>query len=351
MNKTILVAPLNWGLGHATRCIPIIEALLASNYKVIIGSDGNALLLLQKEFPQLESIELPAYNIRYGTKANQFKRRILFQIPKIFAAITSEKRMIKKLVSEKRIDGIISDNRFGIRNSRIPCVYMTHQINVLSGKSTKISSAVHRSIIKKFDECWVPDLKGDLNLSGQLGHNKQIEYPPQYIGPLSRFKKQDLPQKYDVLILLSGPEPQRTMVELRLRELFKNTKLKTILVRGVIEKNQTKQKLHNIEIYNFMKSPELQDTLNQSKVVLTRPGYTTIMDLSKLGKKAFFIPTPGQFEQNYLAKRLHDKGIVPCEKQDRFTLKDLDKVDLYQGLESLAEAKDLSSFFSLFERK
>ncbi len=157
LHKTILVAPLNWGLGHATRSIPIIYALIAEGFEVILASDGMALTLLQKEFSQLESIELPSYKIEYAKKAKRFKWKMLLRSPKVLKAIRQEREQLKSLVKTKKIDGVISDNRLGLYHSEIPTVFITHQLQVLSGSTTRLTSAMHRNYIKKFDECWVPD--------------------------------------------------------------------------------------------------------------------------------------------------------------------------------------------------
>ncbi len=204
--KTILVAPLNWGFGHATRCIPIISALLEQNYNVLLASDGAALLLLQKEFPELESLELPSYNIKYPKKGEFFKMKILLKLPAIQKTISEEKKIIKNLVAEDRIDGIISDNRFGIRHKAIPSVIITHQLNVLTGNTTYFTSKIHQKIIKKFDACWIPDVDDIImNLSGKLGHLKKNLFPVKYIGVLSRMKKKEIEKTIDILVLLSGP--------------------------------------------------------------------------------------------------------------------------------------------------
>ena len=351
--KTILVAPLHWGLGHATRCIPIINALLKNNYNVILGSDGAALLLLQKEFPQLETIELPSYNITYPKKGKYFRWKILLKIPHFQKTINAEKGIVKRLVEEGKIHGIISDSRWGVRNSEVPCVLLTHQLNVLSGYTSKLSSKIHQRIIKKFDVCWVPDVDDVVfNLSGNLGHLKKPDFPVNYIGVLSRMKKVEIPKTIDILALISGPEPQRTALEEKLKEVLGKSDKTVVMIQGIIEEKQKWQTSENIEIVNFMTSEELETTINKSEIVISRSGYTTIMDLAVLEKKAFFIPTPGQYEQEYLAARLKNLGVLPSCKQNKFKLKKLAKVAVYKGLEKLPQrSPNFSELFSLFEGK
>lgn len=351
MKKRILVAPLNWGLGHATRCIPIINALLAHGFEPVIASDGVALALLQKEFPRLSSVELPAYNITYAKNGKFFKLKLLTDSPKLLKAIKAEKRAIKQIVENNHISGIISDNRLGVYSKKVPSVFITHQLNVLSGNTTWLSTKIHKKFIKKFDACWIPDVEATINLSGKLGHPDTFEIPTTYIGPLSRFKKQYAKIVNDIMVLLSGPEPQRTLLETKLLSELKNYSGKVVFVNGVMEKEQTIQIISNITIYNFMTSNLLEKTINESALVISRSGYTTVMDLAKLNKKAFFIPTPGQFEQEYLATRLTELNLVPSCSQQVFTLDKLNGLDDFNGLKSFDYEPDFKELFSLFERK
>ena len=349
--KTILVAPLFWGLGHATRCIPIIRALLEHNFDVLLGSDGAALSLLKKEFPTLPSIELPAYNISYPKNGDLFKIKMLFMLPHFKKTMDAEKKLIENLVKEGTIHGVISDNRLGIRSKKLPSVIITHQVNVLSGNTSYFSSKLHQIIIKKFDACWVPDVEGEPNLSGILGHPKQIDFPLTYIGPLSRMKVRQIPKKYDYLVLLSGPEPQRTMLEVKLMDELMATDKKVLLVRGVAEAEQKTYENENLTIVNFLTSKELERAINESDLVISRSGYTTIMDLAAMEKNAFFIPTPGQYEQKYLAKQLKKRGIAPYCRQENFTLKKLKYINTYKGFKKFDYNTPYEGLFALFEGK
>lgn len=349
--KTILVAPLYWGLGHATRCIPIIHALLANGFNVIIASDGGALLLLRKEFPELKSIELPSYNITYPKKRSSFKWKLFLKLPYIQKTIALEKKIIAALVSEGAINGIISDNRFGVRSTKVPSVFMTHQLKVLSGSTTLFSSTLHQKVIKKFNECWVPDFEGPINLSGKLGHPKKIDFPVKYIGVLSRMQGIEIKKKRDILVILSGPEPQRTLLEEKIITELKASERSILLVQGCMASTQVSEKKGNINIVNFMLSEALEKAINESKLIISRSGYTTIMDLATLEKKAFFIPTPGQYEQEYLAKKLKQQGIAPYCKQENFSEEKLENVIAYKGFKGINHHKNLASLFGLFECK
>lgn len=171
-SKTILIAPLNWGLGHATRCIPIIKALQENNFTPIIASDGIALELLKKEFPYIQTLQLPSYQIEYAKNGKNFKWKLIQSLPRMLEAIREEKKLVQKWVAKYEIDGIISDNRLGVFSSKIPSVFITHQLNVMTGNTTWFTSKLHQIIIKKYKQCWVPDVSGTPNLTGDLGHGQ-----------------------------------------------------------------------------------------------------------------------------------------------------------------------------------
>ncbi|MDO9136997.1 MAG: glycosyltransferase [Lutibacter sp.] len=324
--------------------------MLKANYEPVLASDGDALLLLQKEFPLLESVELPSYNISYPKKGKNLKLKLFFQLPAIISAVRKERKIVEQLIEIDNIDGIISDNRFGVFSKKVPSVYITHQLNVLSGKTTFMTSKIHQQFIKKFDECWVPDLEGNPNFSGDLGHLKKHHLNLKYIGILSRFQPKELEIKYDLLLLLSGPEPQRTSLENKLLLELKDFNGKILMVRGVLKAASEINAPSNFHIVNYLLVNELEQAINQSNLVIARSGYSTIMDLAALGKKAFFIPTPGQFEQEYLAKMLQEKLVAPYANQDEFTAANLGDLNRYSGFERAISTVDLK-LFKLFEGK
>ena len=351
LQKNILIAPLNWGLGHATRCIPIIQKLEESGFIPIIASDGEALQLLKFEFPHLKYLELPSYTITYPKKGKNFRWKMLQNIPNMIFAIRNERKLVQKWIEEFELCGIISDNRLGVYNKNIPSVFMTHQLNVLTGSTTYFSTKMHQLIIQKFAQCWVPDVAGNPNLSGKLGHSSNLNCKTRYIGPLSRFRKIDSDIKYDLMVLLSGPEPQRTFLEEKIISELKNYDGKVIFIKGKVEEKQEINQSKNILFYNFMQSDALEKAINESKLILCRSGYTTVMDLAKLGKKAFFIPTPGQFEQEYLADKFKKEGLIPFCSQDNFSIEKLEEVQNYKGLSNFKTELDWHELFSLFDGK
>jgi uncharacterized protein (TIGR00661 family) len=340
--KKILVAPLNWGLGHATRCIPIIHALQEQGATVFLASDGSALDLLKKEFPDLPTFELPAYNVRYI-----FPNMVLsmaLQMPKILRGVFSEYFWLKRFIKTHGIDIVISDNRYGLYNKAAYSVFMTHQVNIKAPMSFVVN-AINRFFIKKFDICWIPDFEDAPNLAGVLAHGGLVKkLKVQYLGALSRMKKEEFAKRYDGIFVLSGPEPQRTILEGKILMQLKNADLasyKFALIRGVTDGKKLENNAQNLEIHNYLTTKTLNKKILESTILIARSGYSTIMDLAALGTKAILIPTPGQTEQEYLADELTTQKIFFTQKQENLDLeKALVAVKSYEGFGNLYEKRN-----------
>jgi uncharacterized protein (TIGR00661 family) len=338
--KKILITPLSWGIGHATRCIPIIEELISLNFEPVIASDSDALLLLQKEFPLLKTIELPKYNIKYPKFSFLLPAYLFLQVPKLLFAIKKEHQIIKNMIKKENICCIINDNRFGCYSTKVPTVYITHQVNVLSGLLTFFTSKVHQFIINKMDVLWIPD-DFKIRFSGKLSNTNRKKVV--FIGVLSRFKLPTIKPKieYDILVLLSGVETQRFLLEKKLIKELSLSKKKVLFVRGVFSDNNQLKDTDNITFVNYLLKVELQSSILKSNLVICRSGYSTIMDLAVLQKKCFFIPTPNQKEQEYLAKRMQNLQIAPFCKQSDFNVKMLKSIKDFKGFNSFENLIDL----------
>lgn len=323
--------------------------MLKQGFTPIIASDGNALLLLQKEFPTLKSIELPSYKIEYPKNGRLLKLKLLFNIPTVLKAINSERKLVDKLTVSERLIGIISDNRLGVRSSKIPSVYITHQPKVFSGIMTYFTSKSHQYYINKFDECWIPDINSKVKLTGELSQTRGVK-SKKFIGVLSRFKKKELPVKYDALVLLSGIEPLRSQLQEKLISELENYKGKVLFVKGVLEGQQKVEIIENITYCNYLLTDELELAINQSELVIARSGYSTIMDLAVLEKKAFFIPTTGQNEQEYLAKHLEELKIAPFSSEDKFKIEMLSAVKNYTSFSTEYKLDLNESIFDIFKK-
>jgi uncharacterized protein (TIGR00661 family) len=320
----VLIAPLDWGLGHATRCIPIITTLIQQDCSVIIAAEGPVNFLLQKEFPDLEFIELRGYRIKYSRHKLWMPVKLLLQLPKIMYRIYTENRWLKKAVTENNIDAVIADNRMGLHHKKIPCIYITHQLAIKTGShfTESIAQKIHYHFINKFRACWVPDAEGALNLAGELSHPSALpKTPVAYIGPLSRFEKKETENKFDLCIILSGPEPQRTIFEKIILKDIDQIQGKVFLVRGLPDEIRIPDlKNNSIQIKNHLPADELGTIIQQSKLIISRCGYSTVMDLVKLQKKAVLVPTPGQTEQEYLGRYLQAQKIFYSIEQKNFSL-------------------------------
>lgn len=305
-SKTVLIAPLNWGLGHATRCVPIVRQQIKLGHKVILAADGDALLWLQKEFPDTMSIHLPGFKIKYA-KGNSQIGAMLKQIGNILIGTYREHRLLQKIVAREGIDTVISDNRLGLWSKSVNSIYITHQLMIKSPIKIvePILHKIHKYFIQQYDECWIPDIEGEGNLSGDLSHKYPLPSNARFIGWLSRFPVtiSFIPEKhYTNFCLISGPEPHRTLLEQEMIERFKSTTAPTLIVCGKPGKEQSNKRLNNIDIYPSLPDNAIQYYLQNTQTVFCRSGYSTLMDLKILNCKATLIPTPGQTEQEYLAK-------------------------------------------------
>jgi len=321
----ILVAPLDWGLGHATRCIPIIYQLLAQNSDVWFAGEGAQEQLLKIEFPELPFLSLPGYRIRYAKSAFGLIKNILFQTSKILKAIKYENAWLKKMIEEHRFDFVISDNRYGLYHPKIHSIFITHQLAIKSpfGKWTeKILNLRNYRYINRFTECWVPDQEGEINLAGTLSHpDKMPKIPVHYIGSISRFQTKNIPEKKDhLLVVLSGPEPQRSILENKIINEIANYNGSATVVRGLPGETRLIPSGNMIKFYNHLSAEDLNNEMMQAEYIIGRSGYSSIMDIVALQKKSILIPTPGQTEQKYLANYLLQKQIAFTVSQKEFSI-------------------------------
>ena len=343
--KKILVCVLNWGIGHAARVIPIIRLLLKYEQIVYLASDGDALAFLRREFPDLEYCELPPYDPVYPKGNSGMMSKLLFQMPKFSSAIDQEHILVERIVKEKRIDVVISDNRYGCYSNRVRSILITHQINIqmpnFYGFLEPFVNYVNWRKIKRFFRVWVPDFKDDRNMTGNLSSSNTVG--KRYIGQLSRMVPMpDLEKKYDIVAVVSGPEPQRTSFENLMRSQLYNFHGSSLLVKGKPTGSSEIKTVGRLSEVDFLDSDQLNLAMEQTDMVVCRSGYSTIMDLARLGKNAILIPTPGQTEQIYLAKVLFHRGICYFKDQSDFKLaKAMAKTKLYAGFKSMNFENDI----------
>ena len=329
----ILISPLDWGLGHATRCVPIIKELINQKCEVCIAAAGAQKMLLQEEFPYLSVVELPGYGVKYGKNRALTILRLIFTFPKILIRIKQENRWLRQFIALQQPDAIISDNRYGLHAPGLPSIIITHQLRIRSPFGTWIDDRLQKlnyRAIGKFSRCWIPDEEGPLSLAGKLSHPYKLPaIPTRYIGWLSRLEVSPQtaagPKKNaglsPLLILLSGPEPQRTILEQKVLQQVPSYPGPITLIRGLPDKSSPAlQAPSNITIHDHLPAGPLAALIQQAEFVLCRAGYSTVMDLAKLGTKAILIPTPGQTEQEYLGAWLAERRFALCIQQKDFSL-------------------------------
>ena len=319
MPKKILVAVLDWGLGHAARCIPIINYLLQTQCQIFIAASGPRKKMLLEAFPGLVFIDPPPYDIRYPLKGRNLVFSIIKQLPRLNKLIHQEHEWLKAAIAEYGFNLIISDNRYGFYAPGVPSVIITHQLSPLSGMGPlidKIVRKVHYRYLNRFDECWVPDLQHQGGLAGTLSHPTVLPARVKYIGPLSRLSGGQSETTSNLLVILSGPEPARSQFEVIIRRQLEHYSGPYQMIRGL--PGDSNQPLPG-EL-NHASTETIQKLMLEASLVICRSGYTTIMDLVKLGKKAVLVPTPGQTEQEYLARYLDEKGLFPFVRQSAFDL-------------------------------
>jgi len=330
--KKILIAPLDWGIGHATRCIPVIKKKLNEGHDIVLASNGRSKALLQSHFPELQFIDgIPDYAITYS-ETRFFMGHLMKQIPHILRAIKNENSWLKNAISKHRIDEVISDNRYGLYNTNIQTSIITHQILPIGpALLAPITHRIIKKYISHFDTCLIPDFEEEsISLSGKLSHGN-IPGNSNYIGPLSRFQNMASVENksetiiFDYLIILSGPEPQRSKFEELMIRIFDGQNANVCLIGGKPEQNQSRQK-NNIKIIPHLLDTWMKTTIDQSKNIITRSGYSTLMDLHALGRIALLIPTPGQTEQAYLAERHSNKFGFTSMSQDEISFSNIEHI-------------------------
>jgi UDP-N-acetylglucosamine transferase subunit ALG13 len=333
----VLVAPLDWGLGHATRCVPIIKELIDQGCTVIIAAAAAQKLILQEEFPELSFVEMPGFRVKYGKNRAFTLLKIIFAIPKILIGIKRESQWLRRFAGQEGLDLVISDNRYGLGGAGVFSVFITHQLAIRTSFGFLADALLQRmnyGFIRRFSVCWVPDVSGTDNLAGKLSHPSRM--PPRvavrYIGWLSRLRPEAGREEYDLLVLLSGPEPQRTLLEAMVLGQLTADMGRVVMVRGLPKGGEQLKAPDGVTVFDYLSAQELGDIICRSKVVLARSGYSTVMDLVRLRRRAVYIPTPGQPEQEYLAVHLEQQGLGLRIRQQGFSLPAALQVALALGL-------------------
>ncbi len=373
----ILLSPMEWGLGHASRCIPILNYLINNcQADLVVAANGPQAALIRAVFPTLSIVDIPAYSISYHKNRAGTFTRLAFSLPHLAQQIRAENRWLLEFARNHPLDAIISDNRYGLWHPKIPSYLITHQLGIKTPFGKSLDALVRNQLYKyigKFNACWVPDFKEtELSLAGELSHPKHLPgIPVEYIGPLTRItpavKNAIIPElaslslpafqstitntsfqfrsdaikeghgtAIQLLVVLSGPEPQRSIFEeLILNQWAQAPGQLLLLVRGLPEENSgtqsnfkktnnniSREAVHipNAMAVNHLSPAALSQAIANANCILTRSGYSSIMDLLPHHSNCWMVPTPGQTEQEYLAHYLAGKGLIQTQEQHRFSL-------------------------------
>jgi len=338
--KHVLVSPLSWGLGHATRDLPIIRYLLERGHRVTIAASDRALALLEREAPECDFERLPDYPPPYSA-GKHFVPKFVAMAPAMLWAIEVESVRVRRLLRRRRFDLIVSDNRFRVRSRHVPSFVITHQLRFMTPPGLeafeRLTEFFNYVYLHPFDRIIVPDAADPVaNLSGRLSHDLPYLRRSRrvyYAGPLASVRRMDVAQDVDLFISISGPEPPRTQLERTiLRKVRQIEGDRIVVALGKPEVKETRHIDGRVEVHGFLDRARQQEMLNRARFVVCRSGYTTVMELAELGRKALFIPTPGQTEQVYLGRYYEERGYFHTVDQYELDLApDIEAAKAYTG--------------------
>lgn len=298
-NKVVLLSALDWGMGHTARCVHIIKILFSLNNKLVFAGNEKQCDFLKKDFPEMECVHLAGYNISLNSKKNTYVQ-LAKQFGQLKRVMKCERKWLENFVANREIDYIVSDNRYGFYHPSVTSVLLTHQLNLQIPFFMRLANGWLTKSIERFDACWVPDT-ADHALSGELSKRK-LNIPTHFIGHLCRFKALTSEKEYDFLVILSGPEPERSnFLNDMLNEFSEPCSKGCVAFVGA--------HLSNFDSFQNPSTAELELLIAKSDIIISRAGYTTIMEMVCLNKKARLYPTKGQYEQEYLAKTIKHQQI------------------------------------------
>jgi hypothetical protein len=294
------------------------------------GNDWQIAIIKQVWGNKITTLPLSGYNITYSRLNHVLQIGLLSQLPRLLQVIKAEQHWLLHTVRTHSIQGIISDNRYGLHHSSVPTVIITHQLRILTGAGAMADAAVqqmHYRYLQRFGEVWIPDTEQQPSLAGVLSHPDTLPHKSRYIGWLSRFEgvaatQTDNSDKH-LLILLSGPEPLRTETSKRLWQQALGYKGgRVVFADGSDAANAPASVPPHITYHRRLNDQELIAAVGNAHTVVCRSGYSTIMDLVAMGARAILLPTPAQTEQQYLGKYLHKQKLFYTIPEKDFEIND-----------------------------
>lgn len=346
----VLISPLNWGLGHATRDIPVITKLLDEHHDVTIAACGNALRVLEEEFPECSYITFPDYPVPYSASRFFLPKFVAF-FPLMLKAIAEERSTLDTILAKNRYDLIISDNRLGVYSSKIPSVFITHQLHYhlpyIFWPVELLAVFLNGYLHGKYRQVIVPDNPpGQTALAGKLSRpgTEETKKRAYFSGILTSARQQEIRQDLDYLVMISGPEPQRTQLEEILLSQVHEIEGSVVILLGSPCKERETRQTENCRVMAYASTREKESLMNRAKCIICRSGYTSLMEIAELKKRhALFIPTPGQTEQEYLSWYYEKQGWFHSQSQYRINLReDIPRAlhPRYRGFPSVSSTRE-----------
>ncbi|MGH8145480.1 MAG: glycosyltransferase [Rhodanobacteraceae bacterium] len=355
MGRRILYGVYHWGLGHATRSLGLIRALIErGDHVIVMMQPGPGMRLLQSElgdaceyFPFRDT---PAPFSRYPAI---FYLRMTAAMPWVLAGYRREHRAAEKLVAERHIDCVISDSRFGVWSQAVPSYVIFHSVHQVvpffSSFTQRFTEWGQRDLLKGFTKVLIPDVAENGGLSGWLGHDPDFDWGDGrlvYIGPLSSVPRMDVEQDVDVFFSVSGIEPQRGLLEKLALASLPELSGRIVVTLGRPSDDSVRE-IAGATVYGYLDRQRQAEMLNRAKLVVTRSGYTTLMELAGLGRKALFVATPGQSEQEYLAKFHRDRGYVWSVEQKHLDIpRDIERARAAAGIPRMDVSGSTGNFLA-----
>jgi uncharacterized protein (TIGR00661 family) len=335
----ILFGVFDWGLGHATRDIPIIEELLKRGDKVDIISTGRALKLL-KSYLKNKCRYFDVRSVYSPFNDSNFLISFITSIPRMIISLKQARKETEKIIEKNKYDKVISDCRYDVYDRKENSILINHQLSFKSPILESIVARILAMMMNHFGTIAVPDYNSR-KLSGELGKNKYYSGKVCYIGILSRLKKRKLKQDIDYFISMSGPEPQRTILENKILGQISSFKGKIVIAGGNLEINK-KTSRKNLKFFSFLDKNQQEEMMNRAKFIITRSGYSTLLELAELEKKkALLIPFPKQTEQEYVADLYEKEKLFHHVHQDKLDLKkDIENCKNFKGFHAEWKTKD-----------
>lgn len=329
----VLVAPLDWGLGHATRCVPVIREFLRQGAVVELAVVKSNAALLRQIFPNLRQHVAPSYNIVYPKHGYNMGLWLLKNGAHLSKVIRYEHQYAERMVERFHYDVLLSDNRFGFYSKKAKSIYMTHQRRIafppMFAAFETTGILWHGAVMRHFDEVWVPDLPDAPGFAGSMSHVNLNPRPVKFVGALSRFRApppEGNSALYNYVAVVSGVEPARSRFEKQLKQVLNKIEGRHAIIMGQPFLGLKSWTEGNIDFFTHLEDDSFAKTVRSCKWVISRGGYSTVMDMAVLGAKCVFVPTPGQYEQIVLARELQKSGYAVSIDEQKLDAQELQKM-------------------------